>query len=340
MIRAQSTVHHPIVDAVREFVTREVEPAAAALEHADAYPHAMVARMKELGLFGALIPREHGGLGLDVSTYARVIEEICRGFMSLAGVMPWMTRGERRVCLASGETVGARRLEDGWVLSGRASFVESGERADFFLVSARGDDGVLGSFLIERDAHRLAVSAPHDTLGGRGLEPCDLLFDGVQVDGSARLADGASEAAEALWRLRNAAVGVGLAQAAFEAVLRYSQQRSAFGQPICQHQAVLLKLADMATRITASRLLTYRAAERLDADASDTIGAFMARIDSAETAASVTLEAMRIHGGYGYTREFPVERFYRDAAWLLTSPRDLDAERRELARRWRQAVNG
>jgi alkylation response protein AidB-like acyl-CoA dehydrogenase len=181
------------------------------------------------------------------------------------------------------------------------------------------------------------VSAPFDTLGARGLEPSDLLLDGVQVDGAARLADGSLAVVEALFSLRNAAVAVGLAQAAFEAALRYSQQRSAFGQPICQHQAVQLKLADMATRITASRLLTYRGAERLEADTGDVAGAGMARIDAAETAAFVTLEAMRIHGGYGYTREFPVERFYRDAAWLLVSPRDLDADRRELARRWRQA---
>ena len=130
-------------------------------------------------------------------------------------------------------------------------------------------------------------------------------------------------------------MAVGVAQAAFEAGLRYSQQRSAFGQPICQHQAVQLKLADMATRITASRLLTYRAAEQVDADAaSGALTALMARVDAAETARLVTLEAMRIHGGYGYTREFPVERLYRDAAWLLVTPRDPVAERRELARRW------
>jgi alkylation response protein AidB-like acyl-CoA dehydrogenase len=250
-----------------------------------------------------------------------------------------MTRGERHVSFVRGETLGARRLGDGWVLSGRASLVENAERADFFLVAARDDDGALGSFLVERDAHRLALSAPRDTLGARGLESCDLLFDGVHVDEPARLAHSAVGVADALSRLRNAAIAVGLAQAAFDAALRYSQQRSAFGQPICQHQAIQLKLADMATRITASRLLAYHAAERLDRDERDVVGAFMARIDAAETAASVTLEAMRIHGGYVYTREFTVERLYRDAAWLLTSPRDLAAERRELARRWRQAAS-
>jgi alkylation response protein AidB-like acyl-CoA dehydrogenase len=131
-----------------------------------------------------------------------------------------------------------------------------------------------------------------------------------------------------------AATGVGLAQAAFEAALRYSQQRSTFGQPICQHQAIQLKLADMATRITAARLLTGRAAERLDVDSRDDAGSIMARLVGGETAYAVSLEAMRIHGGYGYTSEFPVERYYRDAAALLLGPRDGAAERKRLAARW------
>jgi alkylation response protein AidB-like acyl-CoA dehydrogenase len=137
----------------------------------------------------------------------------------------------------------------------------------------------------------------------------------------------------AVARLGLAATAVGLAQAAFEAALRYSQQRTAFGKPICQHQAIQLKLADMATRLTAARALTYRAAERLDADPSDDAVAIMARLDAADTAYMVTLEAMRIHGGYGYTKEFPVERYYRDAARLLTAPPDPERDRRELAAR-------
>ncbi|HXJ84938.1 MAG TPA: acyl-CoA dehydrogenase family protein [Candidatus Methylomirabilis sp.] len=353
-----------IVHAVRQLVDKEIIPTVHEHEAAGRYPAALVARLGDLGVFGALASTDLGGLGLDLTTFVMILEEVARGWATVSALVglqaiasrilvrfggrtlserhvPPMTRGERRISIAPGESVGARGRGDGWVLSGSASLVEGAERADFILVTADRDEGSPCSFLVERDAHRLALSAPHDTLGGRGLESCDLVFDAVQVDGSARLAAGAVEATNALWRLRNAAVAVGIAQAAFDAALRYSQQRSAFGQPIGQHQAIQLKLADMATRITASRLLTYRAAERLDAEASDALGTFMARIDSAETAAEVTLEAMRIHGGYGYTREFPVERFYRDAAWLLTSPRDLAAERRELARRWRrQAANG
>ncbi len=346
-----------IVLTVRQLVDKEVVPTVREYEPAGAYPAPVVARLAELGIFGALVPPDAGGLALDLTTFAMILEELARGWATVAALvsaqsiagrvlarfagragrerlLPAMTRGEHRVSSAFIETVGARRRGDGWVLSGAASPVEAADRAHSFILTAREDDAAPGCFLVERDSHRLAVSAPHDTLGGRGLEACDLVLDGVEVDGSARLADGAAHALEALSRLSHAAIAVGVAQAAFEAALRYSQQRSAFGKPICQHQAVQLKLADMATRITVSRLLTYRAAAGLDADPSDDGGALMARIDAAETAALVTLEAMRIHGGYGYTKEFPVERFYRDAAWLMVSPRDLTAERRELARRW------
>jgi alkylation response protein AidB-like acyl-CoA dehydrogenase len=347
-----------VILTVRQLVDKEVIPTVNEYEPAGRYPAPIVAQLGELGIFGGLVPPDLGGLGLDLTTYAMIVEELARGWATVAALvtaqstagrvlarfacraqrdrlLPAMTRGEHWASSAFVETVGARQRGDGWVLSGAASPVENAERADSFILTARAGDTAPGCFLVERGAHRLALSAPHDTLGGRGLGPCDLFLDGVEVDGSARLADGAAEALEALSRLGHAATAVGVAQAAFEAALRYSQQRSAFGRPICQHQAVQLKLADMATRITASRLLTYRAAAGLDAAEADGIGALMARIDAAETAAAVTLEAMRIHGGYGYTREFPVERFYRDAAWLMVSPRELAAERRELARRWR-----
>jgi alkylation response protein AidB-like acyl-CoA dehydrogenase len=154
-------------------------------------------------------------------------------------------------------------------------------------------------------------------------------FDGVRAHGGSSL----GPSTLALVRTADAATAVGLAQAAFEAALRYSQQRSAFGVPICRHQAIQLKLADMATRITAGRLLTYRAAERLDADVGDDAGSIMARLDTADTAYAVTLEAMRIHGGYGYTKEFPVERYYRDASRFVTARADMDLDRRHLASR-------
>jgi alkylation response protein AidB-like acyl-CoA dehydrogenase len=345
-----------LVLAVRQLVDKDVIPVVADFEPAGRYPAALVGRLAELGIFGALVPPEQGGLGLDHLSYAMIIEELARGWMTAAALvrtqavagavlarftgrdqrerlLPAMTRGEQWVALASAAAAGARRHGDAWALSGAASLVEGALRADFFLVSARAAAPPAGCFLVGSDGHRLAVGAAHDTLGARGLGAGDLVLDGVLVDGPARLADGAVETVDALGRLSDAAMAVGVAQAAFEAALRYSQQRSAFGQPICQHQAIQLKLADMSTRITASRLLAYRAADRMDDGVDGAGAALMARIDGVETALAVTLEAMRIHGGYGYTREFPVERFYRDASWLMVNPRSLAADRRELARR-------
>src|SRR6266540_2351803 len=213
-----------IVLAVRQAVEKDVIPAVHEYEPAGRYPRPIVECLGELGIFGALVPPDQGGLGLDLTTCAMIVEELARGWVTAAGLvgvqavagqilarfagreqrerlLPAMTRGERWACLAVSETVGARRLGHGWVLSGAASLVESAEHADFFIVPVREADATPGCFLVERDAHRLALSAPHDTLGGRGLEVCDVFFDGVQVDGSARLAHGAAVAAEALSRL-------------------------------------------------------------------------------------------------------------------------------------------
>jgi alkylation response protein AidB-like acyl-CoA dehydrogenase len=183
---------------------------------------------------------------------------------------------------------------------------------------------------VERGTAGLRVGEPETTLGARGLEPCVLTLDGVRAAIALQPLD-APAAVRGFASLAAAAVAVGLAQAAFEAALRYSQQRTTFGKPLCQHQAVQLKLADMATGITAARLLTYRAAESEAGGTLDTTAATMARLHAASVAARATLESMRIHGGYGYVSEFPIERFYRDAARLLFVPVDDDTLRGELA---------
>jgi alkylation response protein AidB-like acyl-CoA dehydrogenase len=233
--------------------------------------------------------------------------------------------------------VTARRQRGDWVLSGTAPLVDNATRAALFLVPARLDERRAAWFLVEREAAGVHVAAPEPLLGTRALgraalrveaaaTPPAALLGGVEGRGAEQ-----AEAVLALARLGLAATAVGVAQAAFDASLRYSQQRSTFGKPICEHQAIQLKLADMATRLTAARLLTYRSAERLEATPRDLVTVALAKILAAETAADVTLEAMRIHGGYGYTTEFPVERYYRDAVRLLVVPVGHDAERARLA---------
>jgi len=346
-----------LVLAVRQAVDKDVVPVAQEHDTGRRDPGPLVDELAELGIFGALAHPEHGGLGLPLLTAAMIMEELARGSAALAAwlaaqlaatlavtrsaprelrerLLPPMTRGEHWTAPVVGASIGARRAGPDWVLTGAAPVVPNASRAKLFLVNAALEGGGTRTFMVEAGRAGLTVGLASDTIGMRGLGAADVVLVGARLEASAALREGGEIVLEAAVGVGAAATAVGLAQAAFEAALRYSQQRSAFGQPICQHQAVQLKLADMATRITAARLLTARAAERLDVDSRDDAGAAMARLAAAETAYAVTLEAMRIHGGYGYTSEFPVERYYRDAAALLLGPRDQVAERRRLAARW------
>ena len=345
-----------LVLAVRQAVEKDVVPVAAEQDQGRRDPEPLVAQLAELGIFGALADAEHGGLGLPLTTAAMIVEEVARGSAALAiwlsaqlaatlavarstsretreRLLPPMTRGERWTAPVVGASIGARRAGADWVLTGAAPVVPNAGRAKLFLVNAALEGGGARCFAVEAGRPGLTVGLASDTIGLRGLGAADVVLVGARLGAAAALREGGESLLEAATNVGAAATAVGLAQAAFEAALRYSQQRSAFGKPICQHQAVQLKLADMATAITAARLLTGRAAERLDADARDDTGAAMARLAAGETAYLVTLEAMRIHGGYGYTSEFPVERYYRDAAALLVGPRDQAGERRRLAAR-------
>src|SRR3990172_2116980 len=247
-------------------------------------------------------------------------------------LLPGLARGERLAGLAFGGRLDARRDGEAWVLE--VPCVVSHAAADLFL--ARGGAEASGAaLLVPRDAPGVAVRAAPPDLGLRGLARALLLTDGARLGAAALLRRAALPPLDQA-RLGLAAVTVGLAQAAFEAALRYSQQRTTFGQPLWQHQAVQLKLADMGTAITAARLLCQDAAERERGEAS-----LMARVFAADTAVAVTLEAMRIHGGYGYIAEFPIERCYRDAAQLLLTPTEVEEDRAELGRAvadaWRAA---
>jgi len=228
------------------------------------------------------------------------------------------------------------RYGSGFMVTG-SGLVASGH-ADLLILFAPVDERIHG-FLLEAKQPGFALAGPFRTVGRRGADLWQVELRGCIVPGERALgglhppAHAAFAAVERAWRIGEAAAAVGLAQAAFEAALRYSQQRSAFGVPICQHQAIQLKLADMATRIAVARLLTQRAAAEDGAGATATMHAHMAHLQASETAAAVTLEAMRIHGGYGYTAEFPVERYYRDAAMLMAAETGHEDLRDAIARR-------
>jgi alkylation response protein AidB-like acyl-CoA dehydrogenase len=351
-----------IVQAVRRFVERDVMPIASELEHRDEYPHALVATMKELGLFGATIPAEHGGLGLSFATYARVMEELSRGWMSLAGVinshlimafiithhgteaqkkyfLPAMAQGEKRGGLALTEphagsdvqsirTTASRRGDD-YIVSGSKMFITNARHGTMLAVAAKTNPNAepayagISMFAVEKTDAGPTVSRNIKKLGYKGIDTCEVLLEELPVSAGNLIGgvegQGFKQVMSALevGRINVAARAVGVAQAAFESAIRYSQQRIAFGKPISQHQAVQLMLADMGTRVEASRLLVMNAARKKDAGERCDVEAGMAKLFASEACAKISLDAMRVLAGYGFTQEFPVERFYRDAPLMM-----------------------
>ena len=351
-----------IVEAVRRFVERDVMPLASDLEHQDEYPHALVAKMKELGLFGATIPVEHGGLGLSFSTYARVMEELSRGWMSLAGVinshlimayvithhgtdtqkkyfLPAMARGEKRGGLALTEPhagsdvqsirTTAERRGDNYMLSGSKMFITNARHGTMLAVAAKTNPKAqpayagISMFAVEKNESGPTVSRNIKKLGYKGIDTCEVLLDDLAVPATNLIGgvegQGFKQVMSALevGRINVAARAVGVGQAAFESAIRYAQQRTTFGKPIAQHQAVQLMLADMGTRVEAARLLVMNAAKKKDAGERCDVEAGMAKLFASEACAKIALDAMRVLAGYGFTQEFPVERFYRDAPLMM-----------------------
>jgi alkylation response protein AidB-like acyl-CoA dehydrogenase len=351
-----------VVETVRRFVDREVIPVANELEHNDEYPHALVAKMKQLGLFGATIPQAYGGLGLSFVSYARLMAELSRGWMSLAGVinshlimahiianhgsdeqkhrfLPAMAAGDKRGGLALTEPhagsdvqsirMAATRRGDNYVLSGTKMFITNARHGTMLAVAAKTNPHAepayagISMFAVEKNEQGPTVSRQLKKLGYKGLDTCEVLFEELAVPADNlignREGEGFKQVMSALevGRINVAARAVGVGQAAFDHAIRYAQQRSAFGKPIAQHQAVQLLLADMGTRLQAAKLLVDNAAQKKDAGERCDVEAGMAKLFASEACAKMTLDAMRVLGGYGYMAEFPVERFYRDAPLMM-----------------------
>jgi len=377
------TDREAILSTIRDFVDRDVLPSASRYDHADEFPADLVETMRALGLFGLTIPEEHGGLGLDLETYALIVIELSRGWISLSGVLnthlisahmidafgtagqkalllPRMAAGELRAAFSMTEPhagsdvqairTRARRKGDEYVLDGQKMWVTNGLRAGLVTLLAVTDPDAtprhrgMTAFLIEKEPGRasqpgLEISAPLKKLGYKGVESVELAFSGFRAPASSVL--GGSEnggfkqfmAGIELGRVNVAARGVGVAKAGFDAAIRYAQEREAFGKPIAEHQAVQLKLAQMATKIRAAELLVLDAARRKAAGERADLEAGMAKLFATETAEEVALESMRIHGGYGYSQEYPVERLYRDAPLLILGEGSNEIQQLIIARR-------
>ena len=366
-----------VIEEVRRFVDREVITAARKLEHDDIYPVELIEKLKHLGIFGVTIPEEYGGLGLDFVTYARIVEELSRGWMSLSGIvnthllvaymiatygteeqrqrfLPVMAEGEQRAGLCLSEASGgsdvqaiqmtATREDDSYVLNGSKLWVTNAINGSLFAVLARTDVQAkpahrgMSIFLVERGTPGLSAGRRFEKLGYKGVETAELLFEAVRVPTANLLGgkegEGFKHAMSGLevGRINVAARAVGVAQAAFNDAIHYAQQRASFGKPIAQHQAIQMKLADMATSIEAARLLVQKAAQQKDRGERSDLETSMAKLFASEMCQQVTLEAMRIHGGFGYTKEFNVERYYRDAPLMLVGEGTSEVQRLVIAR--------
>ena len=358
-----------IVDTVRTFVDRDIIPAAQELEHSDTYPQAIVDKMRDMGLFGLMIPEEYGGLGESLLTYALCVEELARGWMSVSGVInthfivAYMIRqhgtdaqkNHYLLRMATGEVRGAfsmsepelgsdvaairtkaKRDADGnYVINGQKMWLTNGGSSTLVAALVRTEEGAakphdnLTTFLIEKPAGfgevlpGLTIPGRIDKMGYKGIDTTELLFDNYRASagdvlggtpgrGFSQMMDGVE-----VGRVNVSARACGVAIRAFELAARYAQQRSTFGKPIAEHQAVAFSLAEMATKVEAAHLMMVNAARLKDSGERNDVAAGMAKYLTSEYCSEVTQASFRIHGGYGYSKEYEIERLMREAPFLL-----------------------
>jgi alkylation response protein AidB-like acyl-CoA dehydrogenase len=350
------------------FVDKEIIPYATELEHKDEFPEAIVEGMKEMGLFGLTIPEEYGGLGESLLTYALVVEQIARGWMSVSGVinthfivahmlkqhgtpeqkqkyLPRMAAGEVRGSFSMsepelGSDVAAIRTRavksgSGYTINGQKMWLTNGGTSNLTAVLVKTDEGAekphqnLTTFLVEKPEGYgevlpgLTIPGKIDKMGYKGVDTTEMVFDGFEIaadqvlggvtgQGFRHMMDGVE-----VGRVNVAARACGIAIRAFELAIEYSQQRRTFGKAIAEHQAIAFKLAEMATKVEAAHLMMVNAARLKDSGQRNDVEAGMAKLIASEYCAEVTQESFRIHGGYGYSKEYEIERLMREAPFLL-----------------------
>jgi alkylation response protein AidB-like acyl-CoA dehydrogenase len=387
----QTDEQKAIIEMVRQFVDEQIIPNAEHYDGKDEYPEPIVEHMKELGLFGITIPEEYGGLGLDLTTYVMVVEELSRGWISISGVinthfigsylllkygsdeqkakyLPRMATGEIRAAFSLSEPelgsdvqaikTNAKKVDGGaYEINGQKMWVTNGLMSSLVFLLVKTDPDAQPThkgftcFITEKepgvsentgDYAGLTVPPKIKKMGYKGVESTELVYDGYKCPAEnilggedAGLNAGFAQMMDALevGRANVAARGVGLAQRALELALKYSQERKTFGKPIAQHQAIQFKLADMATQLDAARLLTRRAAQMKDAGMRSDMEAGMAKLFASEAAHFCAEQCLRIHGGYGYSKEYEIERIYRDAPLLLIGEGTSEIQRMVIGKK-------
>jgi alkylation response protein AidB-like acyl-CoA dehydrogenase len=376
-----------ILSAVRNFVNNEIIPVANQLEHADEYPQAIVDGLKDLGVFGLMIPEEYGGLGESLLTYSLVVEEIARGWMPVSGVinthfivaymlmhhgtseqkekyLPRMATGEVRGAFSMSEpncgsdvaaiTSKGVKNENGYLLTGQKMWLTNGASSTLVAVLVRTDDAApsdssvykrMSTFLIEKPTGfgevrpGLSIPGKIEKMGYKGVDTTELIMDNLQLSnddllggepgkGFYQMMDGVE-----VGRVNVAARACGLALRAFELGIEYAQMRETFGKPIIEHQAVSFRLAEMATKVEAAHQMMVMAAKLKDSGARNDLESGMAKYLASEYCKEVVEDSFRIHGGYGYSKEYEIERLYREAPMLLIGEGTADIQKMIIGRR-------
>ena len=364
-----------LVETVRAFVDRDVRPTVREVEHANTYPEAWIEQMKRIGIFGLAVGEEYGGTPVSTRCYVLVTQELARGWMSLAGAMgghtvvakliglfgteeqkrhylPVMATGEMRATMALTEPGGGSDLQnmtttakpdgDDLVINGAKTWISNARRSGLIALLCKTDPDATPkhrgiSVVLVEHGEGLTVSRDLPKLGYKGVESCELSFDGYRVASSAILGGqpgkGFGQMMKGLetGRIQVASRALGVATAALDDALAYAQQRESFGQPIWKHQAIGHYLADMATKLTAARQLTLYAADRYDSGERADMEAGMAKLFASEAAMEIALNAVRIHGGYGYSTEYDVERYFRDAPLMIVGEGTNEIQRNVIA---------
>ena len=374
-----------LLKLVRQFVDEQIIPVAMELEHEDEYPTQIVEGMKEMGIFGLMIPEEYGGLGESLLTYALCVEEIARGWMSVSGIinthfivaylllqhgtqeqkqryLPRMATGEVRGAFSmsepgAGSDVAAIKTKavssgDGqWTINGQKMWLTNGASSNLVAVLVKTDTGAdsvyknMTTFLVEKEpgfgqtAPGLSIPGKIEKMGYKGVDTTELILDGFETTtdqilggepgkGFYQMMDGVE-----VGRVNVAARACGVALRAFELGIAYAQQRETFGKKIAEHQAVLFRLAEMATKIEAAHQMMVRAARLKDSGERNDLEAGMAKYLASEYCSQVVEDSFRIHGGYGYSKEYEIERLYREAPMLLIGEGTADIQRMIIGRR-------
>lgn len=367
-----------LLDAIDRWLERDVAPVVQAHDHADTYPHEIVAQMRDLGLFGATIGVEYGGLGLPAATYARIVMRISSVWMAITGIfnshlmlahavekfgteaqkvewLPKLASGELRGGVALTEpdagtdlqalrTV-ARKDGDHYVINGTKTWISNGIEGNCVALLVKTDSSAEPryrgmSLFIAPKARGYTVGRKLDKLGYKSIDSAELVFDDYRLPADHLIGceegNGFHQATGglALGRINVAARGVGLAEGALSLATSYAQTRRTFGKPISEHQAIQLKIGEMVTRARAARLLTLDAADAFDRGERCDMEAGMAKYFASEAALENSTEALRIHGGYGYSKEFDIERFYRDAPLMCIGEGTNEMQRIIISRQW------